>query len=71
MAKQDTSQFPRQGRAPSAVVSGGRDNKTGRETWHIASKAGRRTVTTSASSAAVMDEAMVIYAKTIKRLADR
>ncbi len=71
MAKQDTSRFPRQGRATSAVVSGGRDNKTGRETWHITENGEQRTLTTSASSVAMIEEATEVFSEALKRLAKK
>ena len=71
MAKQDTSRLPRQGRAPSAVISGGRSDKTGRETWHIMEDGERRTLTTSASSVAMIEEAAEVFSEALKRLAKK
>ena len=43
----------------------------GREIWRVASGTRITDLTTSASSTSVMDQAMVIYGRALKRLADR
>lgn len=43
----------------------------GREVWRVASGTRITDLTTSASSTSVMDQAMVIYGRALKRLADR
>ena len=45
-----------------------RDN---REVWRIASNGKIKTITTTASSTAAMDEAMEIYGRALERLANR
>lgn len=43
----------------------------GREVWRVASGDRITDLITSASSTSVMDQAMVIYGRALKRLADR
>jgi hypothetical protein len=43
----------------------------GREVWHIASGGGIVNITTSSTSATIMDDAMKIYAPALERLAKR
>jgi hypothetical protein len=43
----------------------------GREVWRVASGTRITNLTTSASSTSIMDQAMVIYGRALKRLADR
>ena len=42
-----------------------------REVWRVASSGKIKNLTTSASSTSVMDQAVVIYGRALKRLADR
>ena len=42
-----------------------------REVWRISSGGKIKNIATSASSTAAMDEAMVIYGRALKRLANR
>jgi hypothetical protein len=43
----------------------------GREIWRVASEGKIRSIATSASSTAAMDEALVIYDTALERLANR
>lgn len=45
--------------------------KDGREVWRVASEGKILSIATSASSAAAMDEALVIYDTALERLANR
>ena len=59
-----------QSRAATRVVS--HDKTThGRDAWHVTSDGRSRTVITSPTSAAAINEAAVIYAAALKRLAKR
>jgi hypothetical protein len=43
----------------------------GREVWRVALEGKIKSITTSSSSAAAMDEAVIIYSDALQRLADR
>jgi len=45
--------------------------ESGRETWRIVGNGKERTVTTSTTSAAVMDRAVLFFKPALKRLADK
>ena len=46
-------------------------SRNNREVWRIASNGKIKTITTTASSTAAMDEAMEIYGRALERLANR
>jgi hypothetical protein len=52
------------------VVSAGKTTR-GDEIWHISSADNRLTLTTSSTSAAIMDDAVEIYSDALERLAKR
>lgn len=60
---------------PNATeVSGGvlaRSERHGRETWRVTLNGEIKSISTRSSSTAVMDEAMIVYANALRRLADR
>jgi len=47
------------------------ETPSGRVLWHVTTEGGRETFISTPSSTAAMDEAMVIYAGALKRLARR
>lgn len=49
----------------------GKSESGGREVWHLSVNGKRRDVITTVSSLKAMEEAVVLYAATLKRLADR
>jgi hypothetical protein len=49
----------------------GKTKRDGREFWRVAANGQIRTITTTASSTATMDEAVLIYDSALRRLADR
>jgi hypothetical protein len=48
-----------------------RATQNGREVWRVASEGKIKSIATSASSAAAMDEALIIYDTALERLANR
>jgi hypothetical protein len=48
-----------------------RKDKSGKEIWRVASNGQFKTVITSSSSAAAMDDAVTVYSGALKRLAKR
>ena len=49
----------------------GKVNRGDREVWRVASDGRIKNLVTSASSTSAMDQAIVIYGRALKRLADR
>jgi hypothetical protein len=48
-----------------------RSERHGRETWRVTLKGEIKNISTRSSSTAAMDEAMIVYANALRRLADR
>ena len=70
-AKIDSNSDPR-GRRGSAVKKVvGRSVSAGREIWDIASDRGPRRLVTSATSVIAMDQAVRLYKRALRRLANR
>jgi len=60
------------GRQKSAVKRViGKMKRGDREVWRVASEGKTKNLTTTASSTSAMDQAIVIYGRALKRLADR
>jgi hypothetical protein len=57
--------------ARQKITVAGPSIKNGREVWRISVDGKQRSVSTSASSIAAMDEAMKRYSGALKRLADK
>ena len=67
MRKEVTSRHP----CTVERVIGGSRSRSGRELWRVASRGKIVTLSTSALSARAMDEAMKIYGRALRRLANK
>jgi hypothetical protein len=57
--------------APADAVVGAKTLDGKREVWQISSGGKIKSIATTASSTAAMDEAMIIYGRALERLANR
>jgi hypothetical protein len=71
MKKQSAGPFRGKRHSARADAVVGKTLHGTREVWRISSGGKIRNIATSASSTAAMDEAMVIYGRALKRLANR
>jgi hypothetical protein len=69
MAAKPTSSHPTGDKRSGATLS--RKDKSGKEVWRVAANGQFKTVVTSSSSAAAMDDAVAVYSGALKRLAKR
>ena len=56
---------------PVKRVIGSEKRSDGKEAWHVVRDGQRRTIYTSTTSAAAMDDAMLLFSGALKRLATR